>query len=174
MPAARDGWVTRAPSALLLAVVPPGSTVRLDTRTGAYLHRGEALVTVWPVPADPGRVVRRLLASVRVADSRTMQQDVDFAVRQLVDIGLRALSSAINDPTTAVEAILRIGGLLRPLLAMDLPPTAVRGAGGRVLVRPWELTADEYVGHAFDQLRRAAPADHGRPGAGPRESRAAS
>jgi uncharacterized membrane protein len=69
---------------------------------------------------------------------------------------LRALSPAINDPTTAVEAMLRIGGLLRELLVHDLPGGAVGGSGSRVLLRPWELTHDEYVEHALDQLRQSA------------------
>lgn len=155
--ATRDGWVTQAGSAAILAAVPPGTVVRLETRTGAYLHDGEALATVWPAPARPAVTDRRLHAVVAVSGIRTMQEDIDFAVRQLVDIGLRALSSAVNDPTTAVEVVLRLGSLLRRLLAADLPPATVRGPGGRVLLRPWELDHTEYVDHAFDQLRRLAP-----------------
>jgi uncharacterized membrane protein len=49
------------------------------------------------------------------------QEDVDFAIRQLVHIGLRALSPAINDPTTAVEVALRVSGLLRKLLPPGHP-----------------------------------------------------
>lgn len=155
--ALRDGWVTQAGSADLLAAVPPGTTVRLDTRTGAYIHEGEALATLWPAPGRPEAVARQLGGVVTVSDTRTMQEDVDFAVRQLVDIGLRALSPAINDPTTAVEVVLRLGSLLRRLLVADLPPDAVAGPGGRVLLRPWELTHEEYVDHAFGQLRQVAP-----------------
>jgi uncharacterized membrane protein len=83
-----------------------------------------------------------------------MLQDVDFAIRQLVDIGLRALSPAINDPTTAVEVILRLGSLLRTVLATALAPPALKDEAGRVLVQPWNLDHDEYVDHAFDQLRQ--------------------
>jgi uncharacterized membrane protein len=86
-----------------------------------------------------------------------MQEDIDFGLRQLVDIGLRALSPAVNDPTTAVEVALRIGGVLRRLLAVDVPPEAVAGSKGKVLLRPWALNHDEYVEHAFDELRLAGP-----------------
>jgi uncharacterized membrane protein len=159
VPAPRDGWITQVPSARLLAAVPPGTTVRLDTRTGAYVHAGEPLLTVWPAPADADAdaMARRLAATVLIADVRTMQCDVDFALRQLVDIGLRALSAAINDPTTAVEVTLRIGSLLRRLLVAAAPADAVAGPGGRLLLRPWQLTGAEYVAHGFDQLRHAAP-----------------
>ncbi|MBP2214232.1 putative membrane protein [Rhodococcus ruber] len=157
VPAVRDGWVTQAPTEHLLASVPPSTVVRLETRPGAYIHRGEVLLRVWPVPDRADRVRRRLEAAVEISDTRTMQQDVDFALRQLVDIGLRALSSAINDPTTATEVVLRIGSLLRTLLTAEVPPLSVAGADGRVLLRPWMLSPPEYVEHAFEQIRQACP-----------------
>jgi uncharacterized membrane protein len=82
-----------------------------------------------------------------------MQQDVDFGLRQLNDIGLRALSPAVNDPTTAIEVVLRVASVLRPLLIADLPPQCVRDAQGRILLTPWDLDHGEYVRHAFDQTR---------------------
>ncbi|SEH90733.1 Uncharacterized membrane protein [Mycolicibacterium rutilum] len=154
--AAADGWVTQSGSRHILAAVPPATVVRLETRTGAYIHRGEVLMTLWPKPPDPARVERRLLATVEVADIRTMQQDIDFGIRQLVDIALRALSPAVNDPTTAADVVLRLGSLMRRLLARDMPPQSVAGADGRVLLRPWDLSHEEYVRHAFDQIRQTS------------------
>lgn len=151
----RDGWITQAPSKVILEAVPVSTVVRLETRTGAYIHRGEVLMKIWPMPADPDRVTANLLATVEVADVRTMQQDIDFGIRQLVDIALRALSSAINDPTTATEVVLRLGSLLRTLLSIDVPSASVAGTDGRVLLRPWDLSHDEYIAHAFDQIRQS-------------------
>ncbi|BBZ24559.1 DUF2254 domain-containing protein [Mycolicibacter hiberniae] len=152
-----NGWVSQVDAERLLAAIPPGTTIRLDTRVGAYIHLGQPLVTIWPVPENPDRVRRKLPRAIVVSGSRTMQEDVDFAFRQLVDIGLRALSSAINDPTTAVEATLRVGSLLRRVLVAPPRPRAVAGPEGRVLLRPWDLDPKEYIAHGFDQLRQAAP-----------------
>ncbi|MFS0703997.1 DUF2254 domain-containing protein [Cellulomonas sp. 179-A 9B4 NHS] len=152
--ACRDsGWVSQVDTGRLLAAVPPGTTVRVETRVGAYIHAGEPLVTVWPAPSDDARDA--LAGAVDVTDARTMLQDVDFALRQLVDIGLRALSAAVNDPTTAVDVLLRLGTLLRRVLTVPLAPEALEDATGRVLVQPWNLDHDEYVTHAFDQLRQS-------------------
>lgn len=85
-----------------------------------------------------------------------MLRDADFAIRQLVDIGLRALSTAIIDPATALEILLRLGTVLRTVLTSPLAPSALRDAAGRVLVQPWNLEHNEYVEHAFDQLRQAS------------------
>lgn len=149
-----SGWVSQVDAGQLLRAVPEGTTVRLETRVGAYIHAGETLLTVWPAPQD--HVREKLVAAVDIAAMRTMLQDVDFAIRQLVDIGLRALSSAINDPTTAGEILLRLGSLMRRLLIAPLAPPALTDATGRILVQPWNLDHDEYVAHAFDQLRQTS------------------
>ena len=155
--APRDGWVTQAPAELVLAVVPAGTVVRMETRPGAYIHRGEPLLRVHP-KTDRAAIVRRLESAVEISDIRTMQQDVDFALRQLVDIALRALSQAINDPTTATEVILRLGSLLRTLLTTDSPAPMIAGAENRILLRPWILSPEEYIEHAFEQIRQIGSA----------------
>lgn len=152
IPCPVSGWVSQLSAGGLLKAVPAGTKVRVETRVGAYIHAGEPLLTVWPAPPERSR--EHLAGLIEVADARTMLQDVDFAVRQLVDIGLRALSPAINDPTTAVEVLLRLGSLLRVVLTSPLAPQAVTDESGRVLVQPWNLDHNEYVDHAFDQLRQ--------------------
>jgi uncharacterized membrane protein len=87
-----------------------------------------------------------------------MQQDIDFGLRQLNDIALRALSPAVNDPTTAIEVTLRIGSIMRPLILAGLPAQSVRDEARRVLLTPFDLDHAEYIGHAFDQLRLYAAA----------------
>src|SRR6185436_19374014 len=150
-----DGWVQQISRRAIVAAVPPGSVVRLETRVGGYLVRGEPLATVWPRPdeATTARVARLIAEAAIISHSRTMQQDIDFGLRQLNDIGLRALSAAVNDPTTAIEVVLRVASVLRPLLIADLPPQCVRDPQGRVLLTPWDLDHGEYVRHAFDQTR---------------------
>lgn len=87
-----DGWVNPVSSQQVLRAVAEGTTVRLETRNGAYIHEGEPLVTLVPAPTDEVTVGRHIGAAVVVSDSQTMQEDVDFALRQLVDIGPRAQS----------------------------------------------------------------------------------
>ena len=153
VPACRSGWISQVDVGQLLKAAPPETTVRLETRVGAYIHEGEPMFTVHP---HQSRSTQRALAEAfDVTAARTMLQDVDFAIRQLVDIGLRALSPAVNDPTTAVEILLRLGTLMRAVLTSPPAPLAVRDEQGRVLVQPWNLHPDEFVAHAFDQLRQS-------------------
>ena len=152
IPSRISGWISQVDAGRLLQTVPAGTTVRLETRVGAYIHAGEPMFTVWPAPTERSR--EEIAGAIQVSDARTMLQDIDFAIRQLVDIGLRALSPAINDPTTAIEVILRLGSLLRKLLTVPLRPPALQDKDGRVLVQPWNLDHNEFIAHAFDQLRQ--------------------
>jgi len=156
--AASDGWVQQISRRAVIAAVPSGSVVRLETRVGGYLVRSTPLASIWPPPdhAVPSTLIR---AAVIVGPARTMQQDIDFGLRQLCDIAARALSPAVNDPTTAIEVVLRIGSILRPLVLAELPAQSHRDKAGRILLTPFDLDHGEYIGHAFDQIRLYA-ADH--------------
>jgi uncharacterized membrane protein len=155
-----DGWVQQISQRAMLAAVPAGSVVQLETRVGSYIVRDEPLARVWPRPnpATAEEVVRLIAESAVVGPMRTMQQDIDFALRQLNDIGLRALSPAVNDQTTAIEVILRISSIMRPLLLNELPSRAHRDSDDRILLTPWNLDHAGYVRHAFAQVRVYAAA----------------
>jgi uncharacterized membrane protein len=71
---------------------------------------GTTLAWIWPAsPGDPApdrQLFRRVLeAGVRIGFERTLQQDAAFGIRQLVDAACKALSPAVNDPYTAVQAV---------------------------------------------------------------------
>lgn len=156
--APRDGWVTQSSLEDLFAAIPAGGTLRLESRIGAYVSAGQVLARLWPASAgEAGN--GRITAAVHIGDTRTMQEDVDFGLRQMVDIGLRALSPAVNDPSTAIEVVLRVGSTLRRVLLAPDAPVTLSGPGERVVVRPWDLTYEDYVRHAFDQLRFHGAAD---------------
>ena len=132
---------------LYVTIVPP---------VGAYVAMGQPLFEVstppWSSPAGPTELTR-LSRAVDLTQSRTMYQDVGSPLRQLVDIAERALSPAINDPTTAVQALDRIGDLVRRI-ATDPRPTGSRRAGGaqarfRRQVPSWE----SLVELAFEEIR---------------------
>jgi uncharacterized membrane protein len=153
-----DGWIQRIGNDAMIAAAPPGGVVRVETRVGAYVVRGEPLARIWPAPdrSDAAAAARRVGEATLIGAARAMQQDIDFALRQLNDIGLRALSPAVNDPTTAIEVVLRVSSVLRPLLRADLPARAQRDDAGRVLWTPYDLDHAGYVRHAFGQIRTYA------------------
>ncbi len=158
--ARHDGWVQQIDDAYLLQALPPGSTARVDVRAGAFVVETQPLATLWLVgeehrAQDPDAVARRVSRAFAIGRSRTLQQDVDFGLRQLVDIGLRAMSPSVNDPTTAYEVLVNLRAVLRDILVRELPARVIRDDERRTIVRAPDLTHEDYVAHAFDQMRYA-------------------
>lgn len=153
---ASAGWIQHIDLDAVAAAAPPNGTVRLDTETGRYAVVGTPLCTIWPVPDDPEQACARASAAVITGASRTMEQDVGYAVRQLADVALRALSPGVNDPTTAQDAIFHLATVVGELLVRQPPPLETVHDDGRVLLRPERLDHIGVIGLAFDEVRIAA------------------
>ena len=94
-----------------------------------------------------------LVRAIHFGFERTSEQDPKYPVRLLVDIAIKALSPAINDPTTAVQAIDQIEDLLRRLGGHDLDAGYARDADGDLrLIFPMP-TWEDYLVLAFDEIR---------------------
>jgi uncharacterized membrane protein len=98
---------------------------------GEYLAHGTAVALVHGGDLRDRDVIRFFL----IRGERTFVQDPAFGFRQLVDIAIRALSPAVNDPTTGVQAIDRISDLLA-ITGNRLDPTGLRvDSSGTVRVK---------------------------------------
>ena len=119
---------------------------------GDLVPHGDVLVEVHGDGAPPA--AERLRGMVALGEERTIEQDAAFALRILVDIAIRALSPAVNDPTTAVQVLGALEDLLLRIGESDLTARGtLRDAGGtaRVLVatRSWE----DLVALALTEMR---------------------
>jgi uncharacterized membrane protein len=105
--------------------------LELTVGVGEYLAHGTPIALVHGGDLTASDVTRFFL----IRGERTFAQDPAFGFRQLVDIAIRALSPAVNDPTTGVQAIDRIGDLLA-IIGNRLDPTGLRvDAAGTVRVK---------------------------------------
>jgi uncharacterized membrane protein len=95
---------------------------------------------------------RKLRSGIELGKQRTFEQDPKYALRLLVDIAIRALSPAVNDPTTAVQALDQIGDLLVRLGERQLEIGAYRDSDGNLrLVVPFP-TWDDLLRLALDEI----------------------
>ncbi|MBW3659805.1 MAG: DUF2254 domain-containing protein [Actinobacteria bacterium] len=147
-----DGWIQQLSERVLCEATAPGSYLRVDSGVGAFVVEDTPLVTVW---GDDAPDIARMREAFAIGAERTMQQDVMFGIRQLVDIGLRALSTGVNDPTTAYEVIVHLGSILSDVLRRDLPPRVRNDPEGRTLVLSERHDHEAHVKRAFGQLRIA-------------------
>ncbi|MDU0257403.1 DUF2254 domain-containing protein [Streptomyces sp. PU10] len=130
-----------------------GVVLRLVPRIGDFLVPGTPVLAVHGGAAPSRRALRYALS---VGVERTFHQDLAFGLRQLSDIGLRALSPAVNDPTTAVQALDRVVQILATLSRRPLDAVPHRDRRGTVrLVQPvpgWT----ELVDLGFAEVRACA------------------
>jgi uncharacterized membrane protein len=141
------------------------AVVALVPMVGEHVVKGAPLAWVW---ADHDTALRAtalrqptldalrnaLANGVRVGFERTAEQDAAFGVRQLADVASKALSPAINDPYTAIQAVDHLSVLLASLAQRMLGPVTVSDASGvprvHVPARDWEYYLDLGLG----QVRR--------------------
>jgi uncharacterized membrane protein len=135
---------------VLRAAESAQATVEFKVGSGALVAEGGPVAVVTD-HAGP-QLEREILRALTVGEERTFEQDPAFALRVLADIALRALSPAVSDPTTAVQALDEIDGLLRALVTRDLDIQHVTASDGTVrmtLVLPsWE----EYLQIALEEI----------------------
>jgi uncharacterized membrane protein len=104
--------------------------------------------------AGPGALdTEAVLRHIGAGPERTMSQDPMFGFRQLVDIAERALSPALNDPTTAVQSLDRIHDLLRRIAVRPQPTGVHADDQGRPRLFVPVPTWDDFVHLACDELR---------------------
>jgi uncharacterized membrane protein len=160
-----DSGVVRAPGSGYLQYVSMGTLVDIATRGHAVirlLHRpghfvveGQPLADVWPATAAPG-VARALGGAHATGPHRTLTQDLSFAVDQLVEIAIRALSAAVNDTFTALACIDWLGDGLCKIADRWQPAAVQRDATGHVRVIAVTVSFRRLVERAHDKIRQAS------------------
>lgn len=135
---------------VLRAAERAGAVVEFTVGPGDMIAEGAALAHI-SGPPEPA-LEQEVLKAVTTGDERTFEQDPALALRLLADIALRALSPAVNDPTTAVQALDRIEGLLRVLATRDLSMEDVADSTGTTRVTLVLPTWDQYLAVALDEI----------------------
>ena len=141
--------------ALVAAARAADALVVLRFRPGQFVLRGEPLAAIVPASAAAqleGRVDRH----VAIGRHRTLEQDSEFGIAQIVEIAIRALSPAVNDTFTGVACVDWLGDAL--LALAEKPPLDGNwyDAGGALRVWVPAVRIDRLVKLAFDQIRQAS------------------
>jgi len=155
----RSGYVQAVhPGTLLPHAARHGVCLRLRPRVGEHVVAGTTLAWIWrasagdPAP-DPQAFARVLDAGVRIGFERTLEQDAAFGIRQLVDVACKALSPAVNDPYTAVQAVDHLSVIFCTLARRPLGNHVARDGGGAAVIVPGRRFG-EYLAVMCGLIRR--------------------
>jgi uncharacterized membrane protein len=137
--------------ALVAEAQRAGVIIELAPQVGDFVATGEPLFCIY---GDPRAIdEKRLRELVAFGTERTMEQDPMFAFRILVDVAAKALSPAINDPTTAVLAIDQLHRLLRQVGLRDLRAEEIADESGAVRVIFRTPNWEDFVNISFREIR---------------------
>jgi len=136
---------------LVAAAQKADCMIELLPQVGDFVARDEPLFRVYPADSNVDEVALRLMVAFGV--ERTMEQDPGFAFRIMVDIAARALSPAINDPTTAVLALDQLHRLLRYVGLKQLDVGRVCDGQGKLRLLYYTPQWEDFVMLAVNEIR---------------------
>ena len=130
-----------------------GCTFSLVVRTGDFVHREMALMCI--KGCKPEKIEERVRECFTLGATRTPEQDPQFLIDELVEIGLRALSPGINDPFTAITALHWLGAATAEVGRRDLRKDVCGEDAEDCPVIPAPDGFDHYVKRGFGAIRSA-------------------
>jgi uncharacterized membrane protein len=131
------------------------AVILLEYRPGHFIVAGRPVAKVFPQGA--AKQVERALAKAHVTGPhRTLMQDPVFAIDQLVEIAIRALSPAVNDTFTALTCLDWISSGLSRISGREIVERVYRDDEGRIRLIGADWSYPKMVNRAFDKIRQAA------------------
>lgn len=144
------------PATMLTLAREKNLVIHLLRKPGHFVWRGGAVAWVWPASQVDEQLDKLIRRAFQIGNGRTPTQDVEYAVNQLVEMAVRAMSPAINDPFTAMTCLDHLGNGLALFARQGGESLDIydRDVHLRLLFEP--VTFDVLLSAAFDMLRHAS------------------
>ena len=155
--AGRTGYIKYIDQkSLLLLAEKHDIVIRIVNKPGNFVRDGMVIARVWPGERIDKELDDIIRITFHLGNQRTPTQDVEYAVNQLTEMAVRAMSPAINDPFTAMTCLDHIGNGLALFARQGPVSPDVYDSQGRLRLLFDPVTFDELLGAAFDMLRHAS------------------
>jgi uncharacterized membrane protein len=144
--AKRPGYIQRISFSRLSNILQrPGLYLNLPVCPGDFVTEETVIAEVWPAQEADMACRKAILNSIYIERERDFYQDARFGVRQLADIALRALSPAVNDPTTGVLCITYLQAVFEHLVRCEPQPNMFHLANGASILEIRQPAFREYL-----------------------------
>lgn len=154
---AQDGYLQLIDERTLMQLATREKILlRMERRPGHYVVRGSPLVRVWPGDRINGDLCDQVNTAFVLGGQRTAVQDIEFAIHQLVEIALRALSPGVNDPFTAITCVDRLSSALSQLAQRKMPSAWRYDSQHPLRVVACPVTFPGILDTALNQIRQHA------------------
>lgn len=128
--------------------------LRIEAPPGRFVTQGTCVITAYPEDRVTDEIDEDLRGAVVIGRDRTPQQDLEFAIRRIVELAQRSLSPGINDPTTALYCIDRLGQVLGRLADRVIPSPMRLGDDGQLRVVTEVVPLGDMACRAFAAVAR--------------------
>ncbi|MCU0547315.1 MAG: DUF2254 domain-containing protein [Oscillatoriaceae cyanobacterium Prado104] len=156
----RDGYLQAIDDGELMNIARDRNLlVLLKTHPGKFVIAGSDLAMVLPGERVDRNLNKQINDAFILGKERTEYQDVEFPIDQLVEIALRAISPAVNDPFTAIRCIDRLSAGLSRLAQRNFPSPDRYDCDRNLRVIAEGVTFEELVNSAFNQIRQYGRSD---------------
>ncbi|QUJ70101.1 DUF2254 domain-containing protein (plasmid) [Photobacterium sp. GJ3] len=160
VPAAAEGYLQAVDRACLQQLAASSDCqIQLRYRAGAFVVKGSSLAVVSSEKALEETLDDQLQSCFIVGKMRTPEQDPEFAIHQLVEVAVRALSPGINDPYTAMTCVDRLSAILCTLTGRAFHPAKWYDDMGTLQLEEPALTFSGVLAASFDQIRQHSLTD---------------
>ena len=130
--------------------------IRIVPKPGAFVRSGMVIAEVWPADRVDNDLNDEIRNTFHLGNQRTPTQDVEYAINQLTEMAVRAMSPAINDPFTAMTCLDYIGAGLALFVRQGAISPNIYDSHGQLRLFFDPVTFDELLSAAFDMLRHAS------------------
>jgi uncharacterized membrane protein len=144
------------PEIMLTLAREKNLVIRLLHKPGHYVQSGAVVALVWPAGRVDKQFDKLIHRAFQVGNGRTPTQDIEYAVNQLTEMAVRAMSPAINDPFTAMTCLDHLGDGLAKFIRQGEKGSHYYDRDGRLRLVLEPVTFDALLGAAFDMLRHAS------------------
>jgi len=159
VPAAVSGYIQSVDNDALLVLARDSKTiVRMERGIGEFVVQNTALASLALTYPPDQAMIAALSRAYSITHLRTVEQDLAFGIRQIVDIALKALSPGVNDTSTAVMCVDYLTAILARLTVRQFPPLR-RHDGETLRVVAIVPSFEGLLAEAFDQIRASAEAN---------------
>lgn len=140
--------------ALMDLAVEENILIHLEHRPGNFITQGGVVATVWPGKKVDQKLSKKINSVLILGQEQTLEQDVEFAISQLAEIAVRALSSGVNDPITAITCIDWLGTSLCRIANRKIPSSHRYDKDSRLRIICKPFTFSGMVDAAFNMIRQ--------------------
>lgn len=128
--------------------------LKILNRPGQFIVEGSPIVLAWPAYIIDKEIGKNIISAFSLGKHRTSEQDVEFAVDQLVEIAVRSLSPGINDPFTAIMCIDQLSARLCQIAERVLPREYRYDEKNQLRLIAKPTTFADILNSAFNQIRQ--------------------